>query len=83
MTGRNRPGFVRRLRACAARGIQGVQGGGQVEITAIPELLRLLELHGAVVTIDTMGCQREIAAQIVDQQADYVLGLKGNQGTLQ
>jgi len=52
------------------------------EITAIPELLRLLELHGAVVTIDAMGCQREIAAQIVDQQADYVLGLKGNQGTL-
>lgn len=52
------------------------------EIPAIPELLRLLELHGAVVTCDAMGCQREIAAQIVDQQADYVLGLKGNQGTL-
>ena len=52
------------------------------EITAIPELLRLLELHGAVVTIDAMGCQRTIAAQIIDQKADYVLGLKGNQGTL-
>ena len=38
------------------------------------------ELHGAVVTIDAMGCQR--AAQIIDQNADYVLGLKGNQGTL-
>ena len=37
------------------------------EITAIPELLQLLELHGAVVTIDAMGCQRTIAAQIIDQ----------------
>ena len=52
------------------------------EITAIPELLKLLELHGAVVTIDAMGCQRTIAAQIIDQKADYVFGLKGNQGTL-
>ena len=52
------------------------------EITAIPELLQLLQLHGAVVTIDAMGCQREIAAQMVEQKADYVLGLKGNQGTL-
>ena len=52
------------------------------EITAFPQLLQLLELHGAVVTIDAMGCQREIAAQIVAQQADHVLGLKGNQGTL-
>ena len=43
------------------------------EITAIPELLQLLELHGAVVTIDAMGCQRTIAAQI------NVFGLKGNQ----
>ena len=48
------------------------------EITAIPELLQLLELHGAVVTIDAMGCQRTIAAQIIDQKADYVFGLKGN-----
>ena len=52
------------------------------EIPAMPELLRLLELHGAVVTIDAMGCQREIAARIVGQKADYVLGLKGNQETL-
>jgi predicted transposase YbfD/YdcC len=52
------------------------------EITAIPELLQLLELHGAVVTIDAMGCQRAIAAQIIEQEADYVLGLKGNQGKL-
>ena len=52
------------------------------EITAIPKLLELLELQGAVVTLDAMGCQRAIAAQIVSQGADYVLGLKGNQGTL-
>ena len=52
------------------------------EITAIPKLLKLLELHGCIVTIDAMGCQRDIAGQIVDQGADYVLGLKGNQGLL-
>lgn len=52
------------------------------EITAIPKLLELLELQGAVVTLDAMGCQRAIAEQIVAQGADYVLGLKGNQGTL-
>ena len=52
------------------------------EITALPKLLELLELRGAVVTIDAMGCQREIAAQIVREGGDYVLGLKGNQGTL-
>lgn len=52
------------------------------EITAIPELLRLLSLKGCIVTIDAMGCQREIAAQIKGQEADYVLSLKGNQGTL-
>jgi predicted transposase YbfD/YdcC len=52
------------------------------EITAIPELLKVLNLNGAVVTIDAMGCQTEIAAQIVAQQGDYVLALKGNQGNL-
>jgi len=52
------------------------------EITAIPELLRVLDLNGAVVSIDAMGCQTEIAAQIVAQQGDYVLALKGNQGDL-
>lgn len=52
------------------------------EITAIPELLRMLEVGGCVVTIDAMGCQTEIAGQIIDQGADYVLSLKGNQGTL-
>lgn len=53
------------------------------EITAIPKLLELLEVSGCIVTLDAMGCQKEIAAQIIDQGADYVLALKGNQGTLE
>lgn len=48
------------------------------EITAIPELLKRLELAGAVVTIDAMGCQKEIAEKIVGEEGDYVLALKGN-----
>ena len=52
------------------------------EITAIPELLKLLEVKGCIVTIDAMGCQKSIARQIIDQEGDYVLGLKGNQGNL-
>lgn len=52
------------------------------EITAIPELLRLLDLEGCLVTIDAMGCQTEIAAQIVEQGADYLLAVKANQGHL-
>jgi predicted transposase YbfD/YdcC len=52
------------------------------EITAIPELLHQLELKGAVVTIDAMGCQRAVAEQIAGQKGDYVLALKGNQSTL-
>jgi predicted transposase YbfD/YdcC len=48
------------------------------EITAIPELLRLLDLKGAIVTIDAMGCQKTIAKQIVDQGGDYVLAVKDN-----
>ena len=52
------------------------------EITAIPELLRLVDINGAIITIDAMGTQHAIAEQIVDQGADYVLALKGNQGTL-
>jgi predicted transposase YbfD/YdcC len=52
------------------------------EITAIPELLKMLALRGCIVTIDAMGCQREIVADIVDQGADYVICLKGNQETL-
>jgi len=53
------------------------------EITAIPELLEMLELHGAIVSIDAMGCQREIAAKIVGGDGDYVLQVKGNQPSLQ
>jgi predicted transposase YbfD/YdcC len=52
------------------------------EITAIPELLRVLDLEGATVTIDAMGCQTAIAAQIIEQQGNYVLALKGNQELL-
>jgi len=52
------------------------------EITAIPKLLALLDLHGCIVTIDAMGCQRALAERIVEQGGDYVLGLKGNQGSL-
>lgn len=52
------------------------------EITAIPELLRLLALQGAIVTIDAMGCQRAICQQVIDNDADYIISLKGNQGNL-
>lgn len=52
------------------------------EITAIPKLLEILELSGAIVTIDAMGCQTEIAQQIVKADADYCLAVKGNQPTL-
>lgn len=52
------------------------------EIIAIPRLLDMLAIEGAIVTIDAMGCQREIAARIIDKKADYVLALKGNQGSL-
>ncbi len=52
------------------------------EITAIPELLKMLNLQGAVVTIDAMGTQHKIAEQIIDARGDYVLRIKGNQGDL-
>ena len=52
------------------------------EITAIPELLRLVDIEGAIITIDAMGTQKAIAAQIIEGKADYVLALKGNQETL-
>jgi len=51
------------------------------EITAIPQLLTLLDIRGATITVDAMGCQRAIAEQVIDQGADYLMGLKGNQGT--
>ncbi|GHV16348.1 H repeat-associated protein YdcC [Bacteroidia bacterium] len=52
------------------------------EITAIPRLLELLVLKGCIVTIDTMGCQKDIASKIIEKEADYLLALKGNQGNL-
>lgn len=52
------------------------------EIIAIPKLLAMMEIEGAIVTIDAMGCQRAIAQTILDKKADYVLALKGNQGVL-
>jgi predicted transposase YbfD/YdcC len=52
------------------------------EITTIPELLRVLELSGATVTIDAIGCQKQIARQIVEQKADYILAVKENQPSL-
>lgn len=52
------------------------------EITAIPELLEVLELKGCIVTIDAMGCQTAIAEKIIKKKADYLLALKGNQGSL-
>ena len=52
------------------------------EITAIPELLEMLEISGCIITIDAMGCQTDIAQQIRDNEADYVLAVKGNQGNM-
>jgi predicted transposase YbfD/YdcC len=52
------------------------------EIIAIPKLLDMLAIEGAIVTIDAIGCQRDIAKKIIDKKADYVLALKGNQGSL-
>jgi predicted transposase YbfD/YdcC len=53
------------------------------EITAIPVLLQLLDLRGATVTIDAMGCQKKIARQVIEQGADFVLAVKGNQKNLE
>jgi len=53
------------------------------EITAIPELLTMLEIENSIITLDAMGCQREIALQIVKQKADYILALKGNHSGMQ
>ena len=47
------------------------------EITAIPELLSLLDIENSIITLDAMGCQKEIAKQIIQQKADYILALKG------
>jgi predicted transposase YbfD/YdcC len=70
--------------ACEAGLVIGQRAveGKSNEITAIPELLKNLVLKGAIVSIDAMGTQKAIAATIVEQEADYVLALKGNQSTL-
>jgi predicted transposase YbfD/YdcC len=52
------------------------------EIIAIPKLLDMLAIEGAILTIDAMGCQRDIAQRVIDKKADYVLALKGNQGSV-
>lgn len=52
------------------------------EITAIPELLKMLEIAECIITIDAMGCQKNIAQTIINQKADYILTLKSNQGSL-
>jgi predicted transposase YbfD/YdcC len=52
------------------------------EVTAIPRLLELLHLEGCIVTLDAMGCQKSVVKDIVDKGADYVISLKGNQGSL-
>jgi predicted transposase YbfD/YdcC len=52
------------------------------EITAVPRLLKMLSLEGSIVTVDALNCQRETAKQVIDQKGDYVMALKGNQGTL-
>ena len=52
------------------------------EITAIPELIKILDIQGCIVTIDAMGCQKKITTEITDKGGDYVIGLKGNQGSL-
>jgi len=70
--------------ACAARVVLTQQACAEKsnEITAIPEVLRMLELRGATVSVDAMGCQKEIVKQIVDAKADYVIAVKDNQPTL-
>lgn len=53
------------------------------EITAIPELLTMLDIENSIITLDAMGCQQEIAKQIIKQKADYILALKGNHSGMQ
>ena len=73
-------GVVQRARAwCSARSRSPTN---RTRSRRSRELLDLLTIKGATVTIDAMGCQREIAAKIIEKEADYVLALKGNQGTL-
>ena len=59
-----------------------LESGNKNEITAIPLLLDLLDLEGATVTIDAMGCQKEISDKIREKNADYIFSLKGNHSNL-
>lgn len=52
------------------------------EITAVPQPLKLLSLEGCIVTVDALNCQRDIAQQVIDQNGNYIMALKGNPGTL-
>jgi len=61
--------------------VAGAEGSN--ELGALPQLLELLDLHGAIVTLDALGCQKEIVSQIVDQGGDYVITVKGNQEKLE
>lgn len=56
--------------------------GKSNEITAIPKVLKLLDLEDKIITIDAMGAQRSICQQIIDNKGDYVISIKGNQGNL-
>ena len=77
-----RPAHGQRLgRVAKAQHCQRERGENSNEISAIPELLRLVELCWAIVNIDIMGCQTVIAPQIVEGGADYILAVKGNQPT--
>ena len=75
--------------ACANRLVLGQEATAEksneiptAHVTAIPKLLALLDIKGCIVTIDAMGCQTDIAAQVIEQGGDYSLGLKGNQESL-
>lgn len=85
----DRQGAVKPLHLVSAWAVNNRLVLGQIksddksnEITAIPKLLKLLDIEGAIVTIDAMGCQKKIAEQIIEQRADYVLALKGNHSNL-
>src|SRR5208337_61377 len=65
---------------CFVSWVASLTGVPDGEIAAIPKLLDMMVIEGAIVTIDAMGCQRDIAQKIVDKKGDYVLALKGNQG---
>jgi len=71
--------WVAENRVCIAQ--EKVQGKSN-EITAIPSLIKKLDISGSTVTIDAIGCQREIAQLIIDKEADYLLAVKGNQASL-